>query len=58
MLVFQQIQYSCVETKLHYKYSSCIYEVISLFLHDVRLGNVAAKNYIRTLTSTKLLKDL
>lgn len=48
MLVLQQIQYSCVETKLHYKYSSSAYEVISLFLHDVKLGNVAAKNYIKS----------
>lgn len=47
MLVLQEIQYSCVETKLHYKYSSCAYEVISLFLHGVSLGNVAAKNYIK-----------
>lgn len=47
MLVFQEIQYSCVETQLHYKYSSRAYEVISLLLRGVSLGDVTAKNYIK-----------
>lgn len=47
VLVLQEIQYSCVETQLCYKYSSCAHEVISLFLHGVSLGNVTAKNYIK-----------
>lgn len=47
MLFLQEIQYSCVEIELHYKYSSRAYEVISLFLHGVNLGNVAAKNYVK-----------
>jgi len=53
MLILQQIQYSHVETKLHYKYSSCAYEVVSLLLHDVRLGNIAARNYIKKVHTHK-----